>query len=161
MKYLFPSPLFQSMCILCPKVGLLEATYCRPLFFFAICHSMSFDWSSLLTCKLNIDKYVFTAILNLFFQLILYFSTVSFFCFTFYGLMMVLLYACILFFCVCMCVCVNLFYVFDFWLPCFSSILTPSLETAMATHSSTLAWKIPWEEPGRLQSVLSLRIGHD
>ena len=106
MKYLFPSPLFQSMCFLCPKVGLLEATYCRPLFFFAICHSMSFDWSSLLTCKLNIDKYVFTAILNLFFQLILYFSTVSFFCFTFYGLMMVLLYACILFFCVCVCVCV-------------------------------------------------------
>ena len=30
----------------------------------------------------------------------------------------------------------------------------PSLEKAMATHSSTLAWKIPWtEEPGRLQSV--------
>ena len=33
---------------------------------------------------------------------------------------------------------------------------------AMATHSSTLAWKIPWmEEPGRLQSVGSLRVGHD
>ena len=32
----------------------------------------------------------------------------------------------------------------------------------MATHSSTLAWKIPWmEEPGRLQSMGSLRIGHD
>ena len=32
----------------------------------------------------------------------------------------------------------------------------------MATHSSTLAWKIPWvEEPGRLQSVGSLRVGHD
>ena len=29
-----------------------------------------------------------------------------------------------------------------------------SLEKAMATHSSTLAWKIPWtEEPGRLQSM--------
>ena len=36
------------------------------------------------------------------------------------------------------------------------------LEKAMATHSSTLAWKIPWvEEPGRLQSVGSLRFGHD
>ena len=35
-------------------------------------------------------------------------------------------------------------------------------EKAMATHSSTLAWKIPWtEEPGRLQSVGSLRVGHD
>ena len=32
----------------------------------------------------------------------------------------------------------------------------------MAPHSSTLAWKIPWtEEPGRLQSVGSLRVGHD
>ena len=33
---------------------------------------------------------------------------------------------------------------------------------AMAPHSSTLAWKIPWtEEPGRLQSMRSLRVGHD
>ena len=32
----------------------------------------------------------------------------------------------------------------------------------MATHSSVLAWKTPWtEEPGRLQSVGSLRLGHD
>ena len=35
-------------------------------------------------------------------------------------------------------------------------------EKAMATHSSTLAWKIPWmEEPGRLQFMGSLRVGHD
>ena len=32
----------------------------------------------------------------------------------------------------------------------------------MATHSSTLAWKIPWmEKPGRLQSMGSQRVGHD
>ena len=32
----------------------------------------------------------------------------------------------------------------------------------MATHSSTLAWKIPWmEEPGRLKSMGSLRVGHN
>ena len=32
----------------------------------------------------------------------------------------------------------------------------------MAPHSSILAWKIPWtEEPGRLQSMVSLRVGHD
>ena len=32
----------------------------------------------------------------------------------------------------------------------------------MATHSSTLAWKIPWtEEPDRLQSMGSLKVGHD
>ena len=36
------------------------------------------------------------------------------------------------------------------------------LEKAMAPHSSTLAWKIPWTaEPGRLQSMGSLRVGHD
>ena len=36
------------------------------------------------------------------------------------------------------------------------------LEKEMATHSSTLAWKIPWmEEPGRLQSMGSQTVGHD
>ena len=36
------------------------------------------------------------------------------------------------------------------------------LEKEMATHSSTLAWKIPWmEEPGRLQSMGSLWVGRD
>ena len=35
-------------------------------------------------------------------------------------------------------------------------------EKAMASHPSTLAWKIPWmEEPGRLQSMGSLRVGHN
>ena len=36
------------------------------------------------------------------------------------------------------------------------------LEKEMATHSSILAWKIPWmEEPGRLQSMESQRVRHD
>ena len=36
------------------------------------------------------------------------------------------------------------------------------LEKEMATHSSTIAWKIPWtEELGRLQSMGSQRVGHD
>ena len=36
------------------------------------------------------------------------------------------------------------------------------LEKEMAIHSSTLAWKIPWtEEPGRLHSTGSQRVGHD
>ena len=36
------------------------------------------------------------------------------------------------------------------------------LEKEMATHSSTLAWRIPWrEEPGRLQSVGLQRVGHN
>ena len=37
-----------------------------------------------------------------------------------------------------------------------------ALEKEMATHSSTTAWKIPWtEEPGRLQSMESQRVGHN
>ena len=37
-----------------------------------------------------------------------------------------------------------------------------SLEKAMATHASTLAWQIPWtEEPGSLQSMGLLGVGHD
>ena len=40
--------------------------------------------------------------------------------------------------------------------------LQKGTEKAMAPHSSTLAWKIPWtEEPGRLQSMGSRRVGHD
>ena len=36
------------------------------------------------------------------------------------------------------------------------------LEKETATHSSTLAWEIPWtEEPGGLQSMRSQRVGHD
>ena len=46
-------------------------------------------------------------------------------------------------------------YVFNWWCAIDS-------EKVMAPHSSTLAWKIPWtEEPGRLQSMGSLRVGHD
>ena len=49
-------------------------------------------------------------------------------------------------------------------LQCFllSSSHICTAEKAMATHSSTLAWKIPWmEEPGRLQSMGLLWVGHD
>ena len=43
-------------------------------------------------------------------------------------------------------------------------LILPSVtsEKAMATHSSTLAWKIPWmEKPGRLQSMGTQRVRHD
>ena len=46
----------------------------------------------------------------------------------------------------------------------FSQVVYSGLGYAKAVvpHSSTLAWKIPWaEEPGRLQSMVSLRVGHD
>ena len=40
--------------------------------------------------------------------------------------------------------------------------LEDSLEKGMATHSSILAWIIPWaENPGRLQSMELQRVGHD
>ena len=43
-----------------------------------------------------------------------------------------------------------------------SHLLETASEKAMAPHSSTFAWKIPWmEEPGKLQSMGSLRVGHD
>ena len=49
--------------------------------------------------------------------------------------------------------------------PCCLSVLYMVVcisEKTMAPHSSTLAWKIPWtEEPGGLQSMGSLRVGHD
>ena len=49
---------------------------------------------------------------------------------------------------------INFFQHFIYILKCFFT------EKAMATHSSTLAWKIPWmEEPGRLQSMGWQRVG--
>ena len=51
---------------------------------------------------------------------------------------------------------------FFFLLFLFSCPLWTEMEKAMATHSSILAWKIPWTgEPGRLQSMGSLGVGHD
>ena len=45
---------------------------------------------------------------------------------------------------------------------CFQWGPTLYMEKAMATHSSTLVWKIPWmEEPGGLQPMGSRRVGHD
>ena len=46
--------------------------------------------------------------------------------------------------------------------PAYLTYMQSNPEKAMAPHSSTLAWKIPWmEEPGRLQSMESLRVRHD
>ena len=58
-------------------------------------------------------------------------------------------------------------YAILFWLLnitlCYNHFSMPLYDIrAMAPHSSTLAWRIPWmEEPGRLQSIGSLRVGHD
>ena len=48
------------------------------------------------------------------------------------------------------------------WSRNFQGLYAAYSEKAMTPHSSTLAWKIPWtEEPGRLRSMRSLRVGHD
>ena len=63
---------------------------------------------------------------------------------------------------ICTCIYHNLF--LYLLIHCFHilDIVNNAAEKAMAPHSSTLAWKIPWmEEPGRLQSMGSLRVGHD
>ena len=47
-------------------------------------------------------------------------------------------------------------------LPAMQETRVRSLEKEMATHSSILAWEIPWmDEPGRLQSMELHRVGHD
>ena len=51
---------------------------------------------------------------------------------------------------------------FHVWVLGESQKLSLNIGEGNGTHSSTLAWKIPWtEEPGRLQSMGSLRVGHD
>ena len=48
------------------------------------------------------------------------------------------------------------------WETGIQSLSREDLEKEKATHSSILAWKIPWmEEPGRLQFMGSQRVGHD
>jgi len=61
--------------------------------------------------------------------------------------------------CVCVCVCVCV-YLQETWVQ--SLGWEDPLEKGMVTHSSILAWEIPWtEEPGRLQSMGSQRVRHD
>ena len=64
---------------------------------------------------------------------------------------------------ICIALMVNdIDYLFVCILAIYISSLEKYLEKAMAPHSSILAWKILWmEEPGRLQSMGSLRVGHD
>ena len=58
--------------------------------------------------------------------------------------------------------CIYIFFFIMVYYRILKILIVPCAEKAMAPHSSTLAWKIPWtEEPGRLQSMGSLRVGHD
>ena len=50
----------------------------------------------------------------------------------------------------------------EMWMTTFYTDVLFEMQKVIAPHSSTLAWKIPWmEEPGRLQSIGSLRVRHD
>ena len=62
---------------------------------------------------------------------------------------------------ICICLMHILLDTDDSWITQVWITAGPLMEKAMTPHSSTLAWKIPWmEEPGRLQSMGSLRVGH-
>ena len=62
--------------------------------------------------------------------------------------------------CVCVYICVYIYIYVCVYI--YIYVYVYMLEKAMAPHSSTLAWRIPWtEEPRRLQSMGSLRVGHD
>ena len=65
--------------------------------------------------------------------------------------------------CVCfICVLKKPLWSPEAWLHLIIMVLVTLTEKAMAPHSSTLGWKISWmEEPGGLQSMGSLRVGHD
>jgi len=88
--------------------------------------------------------------------------------------------------CMCVCVCVHIYiYIYIYikgilGFPSGSAVKDPPamqelqetqvhtlggedpLEEGVATHSNILAWRIPWtEEPGRLQSIASQRVGHN
>ena len=57
---------------------------------------------------------------------------------------------------------IPIYYIYGSWNYILSAEYMCIHTHTMAPHSSTLAWKIPWmEEPGRLQSMGSLRVGHD
>ena len=67
--------------------------------------------------------------------------------------------------CVCIYMYIYIYISFNFYFIYYKNkylYLYKYTEKAMAPHSSTLAWKTPWtEEPGRLQSMGSLRVDHD
>ena len=109
-------------------------------------------------------------------------------CVNFYCTVIRISYVCV---CVCMCIIYQMYHISPCWIcfPCkspqsaewaflmahmlknlpamwetqvWSLGQEDPLEKGMATHSSILAWRIPWtEEPGRLQTIGSQRVGHD
>ena len=115
-------PLPHYMCVLCPILVLCRQHIVGSCFFNLICTlCLLIGAFNPMTFKVIVDRYVFMAILSLVFLLILCFFFI-YFCFSFCGLM--------IFFCIMLMFSslfdfVNLLYVFDLWLPCFSIMLTP------------------------------------
>lgn len=123
MSMFFQSFIFSLTCALYPKVDLLQTAFCCLLFL--VQAATLCLWTGVLnplTFKIIIDTYVFIAIFNLVFWLILsFFFLLFFFSFSFGGLMISIYFMLVFFF-----LCVILLYVFDLWLPCFSGMLTSS-----------------------------------
>ena len=62
------------------------------------------------------------------------------------------------------CICIYILYIYNIYVYFYTHVhaYVCIREKAMVTHSSTLVWKIPWtKEPGRLQSMGLLKVGHD
>jgi len=101
----------------------------------------------------SFTSFLFILLFGSYFQLSIFWVTYLFFCFSYSAIdssRMFLISLIVLFITFC------LFFI------SFRSLLNMLAEKAMGPHSSTLAWKIPWmEEAGRLQSMGSLRVGHD
>ena len=120
VRYVFPLPHFQSICVLCPKVSFLQAADWRFSLFVSNLTLFLLIWAfSPLIFMVIIDRCLFIAILNLLFQLILWFSILHFFlCLE--GLKLFSTW--VLFF----SVFVNVMFGFDLNFPCFLCMLTPS-----------------------------------
>ena len=101
----------------------------------------------------SFTSFLFILLFGSYFQLSIFRVTYLFFCFSYSAIdssRMFLISLIVLFITFC------LFFI------SFRSLLNMLAEKAMGPHSSTLAWKIPWmEEAGRLQSMGSLKVGHD
>ena len=121
MKYLSPSHHFQFIYVLCPKVSLLQSTYCWLSFLLiqSANQCLFIGAFSPMTFKVVIDTYVFIAILNIVFPVDSMFLLCSF---LFLVGWFPFILSSILFFLVFL----NVLFGFDLWLPCFSNKLIPS-----------------------------------
>ena len=128
MKYLFPSLNIKSVYVLCPKVSLIGSMLQALVFSSSLPRCVLIEAFSLLTLKVIIDKICIYCHFKPCFPIGSMFLC-SFLSYFLWLDDFLLSYACVL------CFFVSLLYAFDLWLPCFSSILTPSYIYLLQTDS--------------------------